>query len=52
MPVKLGIPELMIILMIVLVLFGSSRIAMLGKELGGAIRAFRQEFKVPDEDKV
>jgi sec-independent protein translocase protein TatA len=45
----LGGPELIIILIIVLVLFGVGRISGLGRELGGSIREFRRAVK--DEDK-
>jgi sec-independent protein translocase protein TatA len=44
----IGVPELLIILAIVIVLFGPARIAGVGKSLGQAIRAFRSE--VHDED--
>jgi sec-independent protein translocase protein TatA len=37
----IGIPELLIILAIVIVVFGPARIAGLGRSLGQAIRAFR-----------
>jgi sec-independent protein translocase protein TatA len=39
----LGIPELMIILVIGVVLFGSSKLPQLGSGLGRAIRDFRKE---------
>lgn len=42
---ELGIPELLIILAIVLVLFGPSKIAGLGKSLGQGIREFRQSVR-------
>ena len=45
-----GVPELLIILVIVLLIFGASRLAGIGKGLGGAITAFRREVK-PDDDK-
>ncbi|MER3421128.1 MAG: twin-arginine translocase TatA/TatE family subunit [Chloroflexota bacterium] len=38
----LGAPELLLILVIVLVLFGGSRLATLGKEIGQGIREFRK----------
>jgi sec-independent protein translocase protein TatA len=38
----IGLPELLIILAIVLVLFGAGRVARVGKELGSAIGAFRK----------
>jgi sec-independent protein translocase protein TatA len=41
----LGVWELMIILVIVLLIFGASRLTGIGKGLGGAISAFRSEVK-------
>lgn len=38
----LGVPELMIILVIALVLFGPSKLPSLGKSLGEAIRGFKK----------
>jgi sec-independent protein translocase protein TatA len=38
----IGIPELIIVLLAVLLLFGPSRIAGLGKELGNGIREFKE----------
>ena len=38
----LGVPELLIILVIVIVLFGAGRIARLGGELGSAVGNFRK----------
>jgi sec-independent protein translocase protein TatA len=46
---QLGIWELLIILVIVLLIFGATRLAGIGKGLGGAINAFRSEVK-QDED--
>jgi sec-independent protein translocase protein TatA len=37
----LGAPELILILVIVILLFGVGRIGKIGRELGGGIRAFR-----------
>jgi sec-independent protein translocase protein TatA len=42
---SLGFPELVVIFVIILVLFGSSRIAGLGKGLGEGIRNFKQGMK-------
>ena len=47
----LGIPELLIILAIVVLLFGYSRLPQLGKGLGQGIRNFRQGLKSSDDDR-
>jgi sec-independent protein translocase protein TatA len=44
----LGAPEILLILVIVLVLFGVGRVSKLGNEMGTAIREFRKGLK--DED--
>jgi sec-independent protein translocase protein TatA len=44
----IGIWELLIVLIIVLLIFGGKRLANLGKDLGGAIKGFKQAVK--DED--
>jgi len=41
----LGAPELLIILAVVLLLFGGSRLAGLGKSSGRALREFKEETK-------
>ncbi|MBA3469835.1 MAG: twin-arginine translocase TatA/TatE family subunit [Herpetosiphonaceae bacterium] len=46
----LGTPELLIILVIVVVLFGASRFADLGGSLGRGIREFRQGIRDDDKD--
>ena len=45
----LGIPELLIILVIVVVLFGATRLPQIGEGLGKGIRAFRSGIKDPPE---
>ncbi len=40
-----GVPELLIILVIVLVLFGPGRVAGLGRSLGETIRGFRHAVR-------
>jgi sec-independent protein translocase protein TatA len=42
MPIKLGTPELMILLVIILLLFGVGRIGKIASELGRGIREFRR----------
>jgi sec-independent protein translocase protein TatA len=57
---SLGVPELLIILVIILLLFGASRITGVASALGGSIKAFRQSVKdeepkkldVPEKDTV
>ncbi len=52
MPNFLGAPELIIILLIVVLLFGVGRLGRLGGELGRGIREFRRGVSEsePDED--
>jgi sec-independent protein translocase protein TatA len=45
---SLGVPELLIILVIVLLLFGASRIKGVAGALGGSIKEFRKSVR--DED--
>lgn len=47
----LGPTELLIILAIIVVLFGASRLAGLGGALGRGIREFREEARNGDDDK-
>jgi sec-independent protein translocase protein TatA len=42
---SLGLPELAVILVIVLLIFGTRRIGELGKGLGDGIRNFKQAIK-------
>ncbi|SDT29103.1 Sec-independent protein translocase subunit TatA/TatB [Microlunatus soli] len=44
----IGPSELLIILAVVLVLFGGSRLAGLGKSAGRAIKEFKDETGIPD----
>ncbi len=48
----LGVPELLIILAVVLLLFGGTRLAGLGKSSGKAIREFKQETRSIREDQA
>jgi sec-independent protein translocase protein TatA len=48
-PMEIGPPELLIILLIVLLIFGPGRIAQVGRELGASIRQFRQGVAGPPE---
>jgi sec-independent protein translocase protein TatA len=44
----LGVPELLIILVIVIAVFGAGRIAGIGGALGGSIREFKKAVKEDD----
>jgi sec-independent protein translocase protein TatA len=49
---QLGVWELLIVLVIVLLIFGATRLRDIGKGLGGAVTAFRSEVKRDDEEKA
>ncbi len=51
MPQWLGAPELLIVLVIVILIFGVGRIANIGGELGKGISAFRKGLKEGEEKK-
>lgn len=48
---KLGMGELVIILLIVVILFGASKLPQLGAGLGQGIRSFKKAFGGEDEEK-
>jgi sec-independent protein translocase protein TatA len=50
MPFRIGLPELLVILVIVVLIFGVGRVTKIGGELGGAIRSFRKGLKDDDEE--
>ena len=45
----LGIPELLIILVIIIVIFGASRLPQIGEGLGKGIKNFRSGMREPPE---
>jgi sec-independent protein translocase protein TatA len=45
----IGIPELLIILVIVLVIFGANKLPEIGGGMGKAIKNFKKATKEPDE---
>ncbi|HDI31194.1 MAG TPA: twin-arginine translocase TatA/TatE family subunit [Thermofilum sp.] len=47
----LGMPELLLILLIALILFGPSRIPQLARALGEAVREFRKATSSSDKDR-
>jgi sec-independent protein translocase protein TatA len=47
----LGTPELLIVLVIIIVLFGAGRIGKIAGELGSGIRNFREAMQDKEEEK-
>ena len=47
----MSVTQLLIILVIVIVLFGTKRLRNLGSDLGGAIKSFRSAMKEGEEGK-
>ena len=45
-----GLPEIAIILVIVLVIFGPKRLPALGRQLGSGMREFRDSIRSRDKD--
>ena len=45
----LGLPELLVILVIVVLIFGANRLPQLGKGVGSAIKNFKEGIKSEDE---
>jgi sec-independent protein translocase protein TatA len=46
---RLGLPELLVILIIVIIIFGANRLPQLGKGIGSAIKNFKNATGDPDE---
>ena len=47
----IGIKELLVILVIVIVLFGTKKLRNIGGDLGGAIKSFRSAVKDGEDEK-
>ncbi len=52
MPFRIGVPELLLILVIVILLFGVGRIGKIAGEIGSGIRNFRDGLKGDEEKKA
>ncbi len=46
----IGIPELLVILLVCLLLFGANRLPEIGKSLGEGIREFKKSMKEAEEE--
>jgi sec-independent protein translocase protein TatA len=49
--IGVGLPEVLIILAVVLLIFGPSKLPALGEGIGKMLRGFKKEMKTIDEDK-
>jgi len=47
---QIGVPEALLFLLIILLLFGASRLRDIGGAMGGAIREFRSAVSGADEE--
>jgi len=47
----ISVTQLLIVLVIVIVLFGTKRLRNMGGDLGGAVKGFRSAMKDGEEDK-
>ena len=47
----LGFPELIVILLVVLLLFGAERLPRMGEALGRSIKNFKKSMSTTDDDK-
>jgi len=52
MPFHLGVPELIVVLVIVMIIFGVGRLGEFGAALGRSIREFRRAVKDDRDDTV
>lgn len=50
MPIRFGVPELLIILVIVILLFGVGRIGKIAGELGKGIKSFKDGLQGEKKD--
>jgi sec-independent protein translocase protein TatA len=48
---SLGLPELLVILAIIIVIFGANRLPQLGRGIGSAIRNFKEGIKDETADR-
>ena len=42
---RIGLPEMLVVLAIVIIIFGANRLPQIGRGIGSAIKNFRDEFK-------
>ena len=49
---KLGLPEMLVILLIVIIIFGANRLPQLGRGIGSAIKNFKEGIKDGNNEKI
>ena len=47
----IGMPELIVILLVILLVFGAAKLPEIGKALGNAIKEFKKATKDEDDEK-
>ena len=50
MPFGIGLPEILIFLVVVLLLFGASRVPEIGRSMGKGMREFKDSISGKDDD--
>lgn len=50
MPAWLGLPEMLILLAVVLLVFGASKVPQVGEQLGAGIRNFKNALSGGDDE--
>jgi sec-independent protein translocase protein TatA len=48
---NIGVPELLLILVIVIIIFGANKLPQLGRGLGEGLRNFKESIKTGEEPK-
>lgn len=48
----LSLPHILLLLVVVVLLFGTSKLKNLGKDLGGAIKGFKQSMNDADDEPI
>ncbi|GAW91254.1 twin-arginine translocase TatA/TatE family subunit [Calderihabitans maritimus] len=49
---RIGVPELLVILVLVLVIFGPGKLPGVGRAIGQSIREFKSAFAQPKSDEI
>ena len=49
---RLGLPEMLVILLIVIIIFGANRLPQLGRGIGSAIKNFKEGVKDGNDEKI